>query len=193
LKKTLVLSLVILIGNIGQIAQAHTLSAKEVKVLKHNKKISEHTVSWYQNKGHWTLHTRFKTCSDVVKRYSVLRGGICYQARLNLRIHRARIARIETVLHPIPRYSDGGYNWNSLVYNCEAKGSGWYADTGNGFYFGPQFTSGTWHSSGGGPVREMDGYGPPMSSYSIPYIEHIAYNTLRLQGSGAWPNCNSYL
>jgi hypothetical protein len=80
-----------------------------------------------------------------------------------------------------------------MVANCEAPASGWYADTGNGFYFGPQFTKETWHGSGGGPVREMDGYGPPMKSYSVPYIKHIAYNTMKLQGPGAWPNCHSYL
>ena len=80
-----------------------------------------------------------------------------------------------------------------MVDQCEAPGAGWYANTGNGFFFGPQFTQETWHGSGGGPVLEMDGYGPPMKSYSIRYIEHVAYRTMQLQGPGAWPNCNGYL
>lgn len=81
--------------------------------------------------------------------------------------------------------------WDYLVRNCEAPGSGWYANTGNGFYFGPQFTSGTWHANGGGPVREMgDRGGRPMSSYSLAYIVRIADNTMRSQGPGAWPLCH---
>jgi hypothetical protein len=87
-------------------------------------------------------------------------------------------------------------DWYSMVYKCEARGLSdpWYANTGNGFFFGPQFTRGTWHSSGGGPVREMgDKYGKPMKSYSIGYIVRIAETTLRKQGRGAWPNCHGYL
>lgn len=88
------------------------------------------------------------------------------------------------------------HDWYSMVYRCEARGqpNPWYTNTGNGFYFGPQFTPGTWHSSGGGPVREMgDKNGKPMASYSISYIIRIAENTYRLQGPRAWPNCNGYL
>ena len=88
------------------------------------------------------------------------------------------------------------HNWSNMVYNCESKGSPnpWYTNTGNGFYFGPQFTPGTWHSSGGGPVREMgDRNGRPMKSYSIQYIIRIAENTYRIQGPYAWPNCHGYL
>lgn len=91
-------------------------------------------------------------------------------------------------------FSDGGYNWEAMVFNCEARSSGWYANTGNGFFFGPQFTRQTWHGSGGGPVREMgDSNGLPMEDYSVAYIKHIAYNTMVAQGPGAWPNCHSYL
>jgi Transglycosylase-like domain len=88
------------------------------------------------------------------------------------------------------------HDWYNMVYNCESRGqpNPWYTNTGNGFYFGPQFTRTTWHSSGGGPVREMgDRNGRPMRSYSISYIIRVAENTMRLQGPGAWPHCNGYL
>lgn len=35
------------------------------------------------------------------------------------------------------------------IHNCEARGEGWYANTGNGFYGGLQFTLSTWRSVGG--------------------------------------------
>jgi hypothetical protein len=88
------------------------------------------------------------------------------------------------------------HNWSRMVYSCEARGiyNPWYANTGNGFYFGPQFTRSTWHVEGGGPVSEMgDRGGRPMKYYSIPYIIQIAENTIRDQGYGAWPNCHGYL
>jgi Transglycosylase-like domain len=100
------------------------------------------------------------------------------------------------VLISITGQTAQAHDWYSMVYNCEARGqpNPWYTNTGNGFYFGPQFTIKTWHSSGGGPVLEMgDRNGRPMRSYSISYIIHISENTLRLQGYGAWPNCYRYL
>lgn len=77
---------------------------------------------------------------------------------------------------------------------CEAPGEGWYANTGNGFYFGPQFTPQTWHGSGGGAVKEMgDAGGLSMASYPVSYIKRIAYNTIKSQGPHAWPNCYQWL
>lgn len=92
--------------------------------------------------------------------------------------------------------AQAAHNWYRMVYACEARGirNPWYANTGNGFYFGPQFTHSTWHASGGGPVREMgDRYGRPMSYYSVGYIIGVAERTLRTQGYRAWPNCYYYL
>lgn len=85
-------------------------------------------------------------------------------------------------------------DWYYLVYQCEAKGlpNPWYANTGNGFFFGPQFKRSTWHANGGGRVREMDGYGAPMRSYSVAYIIRIAENVYRSQGPGAWPWCHAH-
>lgn len=192
-----VLSLAILLGNIGtKSAHAQSLRTDQVKVLKHNMLVSLHTKQWYHGPGHWTLHERFKTCKAVSRRYSEKRAGICYKARLTLERHTERYNRINAILYPKPVYSGGGYNWSSMVWNCEAKGvpDPWYANTGNGFYFGPQFTISTWHANGGGPVREMgDRGGVPMHSYSVDFIEHVAYNVMTSQGPGAWPHCNGYL
>lgn len=92
--------------------------------------------------------------------------------------------------------SSSSHRWWNMVYNCESKGSSdpWYTNTGNGYYFGPQFARDTWHGFGGGPVREMgDQGGRPMHTYSVSYIVNIAEKVLRGQGFGAWPNCNGYL
>jgi hypothetical protein len=200
LKKTLVtvLSLVCFLGNIGaKSAHAQSLRINQEDTMKHNMVLSKHKINWYHGPGHWTLHERFKTCKAVAHRYSERRAGICYVARVTLERHAKRYEKIVAILFPKPKlvYGNGGYNWSSMVYNCEAKGVSdpWYANTGNGFFFGPQFTPTTWHNSGGGAVREMDGHGPSMHSYPIDYIEHIAYNVMKSQGPGAWPNCNSFL
>lgn len=161
--------------------------------MKHNMILSKHKIDWYHGKGHWTLHVKFKTCKAVERRYSKQRAHICHKARTMLERHTERYKKLLAILYPKPVYDTGGYNWDSMVNNCEAISSGWYANTGNGFYFGPQFTPSTWHSSGGGPVLEMDGYGPSMKSYSIDYIKHVAYRTMQLQGPSAWPNCHGYL
>ena len=90
------------------------------------------------------------------------------------------------------------HNWRNMVKYCESRGAPesrmWYTNTGNGFYFGPQFTEDTWHAYGGGPVSEMgDKGGRPMRSYSISYIIGVAERTLHGQGLLAWPNCYQYL
>lgn len=199
MKKTLMLTALILAltlpGNIGtKSADAQNgLTVHQALIMKHNLIVSKHTINWYHNKGHWTLHEKFKTCNIVKNRYSDQRADICYKARVTLEKHVERYQKIETILYPKPVYSSGGYDWDNMVANCEARGSGWYANTGNGFYFGPQFVPSTWHNNGGGPVFEMDGYGPHMTSYSIPYIKHVAYNVMQSQGPGAWPNCHGYL
>lgn len=195
LLKTLVLtvlSLVFFPSNIGT-NSAQASSLKKAKQLKHEMVLSEYKINWYHGRGHWTLHASFPTCKAVERRFSERRADICYHARVTLERHAERYNRIHDLLYPQPVYETGPYDWDSLVSKCEAKSSGWYANTGNGFFFGPQFTPSTWHSSGGGPVLEIDGHGPSMRSYSIPYIKHIAYRTMQLQGSGAWPNCNGFL
>lgn len=88
------------------------------------------------------------------------------------------------------------HDWYNMVRNCESIGirDMWYTNTGNGFFFGPQFTESTWHDYGGGPVLEMgDRGGRPMHAYSIRYIVAVAERVLRGQGFSAWPNCYGYL
>jgi len=97
-------------------------------------------------------------------------------------------AQAETVKH----------NWWNMVKYCESRGAPesrmWYTNTGNGYFFGPQFAKDTWHAYGGGPVSEMgDKGGRPMRSYSISYIIGVAERTLHGQGLLAWPNCYQYL
>lgn len=187
--KTLVLTALILgvcaIGNIG------TKRADAMSSLQHNLIVSKHKINWYHGKGQWTLYRGFKTCKAVKYKLNERQGNICYHARVTLERHTERYRRIWAILHPLP---NGGYDWDSLVSKCEAPRAGWYANTGNGFYFGPQFTRRTWHVAGGPPVLEMDGYGQPMRSFSIDFIKHIGYNVTKLQApSEAWPNCYGYL
>src|SRR5262249_7775533 len=91
-------------------------------------------------------------------------------------------------------------DWRSLVRHCEAPGpdrrwweGGWWANTGNGFYFGPQFSYGTWRENGGPRLREVEGRGVPMRSLPIGLIIRVAERTYRSQGRGAWPHCYRWL
>lgn len=197
MKFILVLSLAILLGNIGtKNAHARSLTVSQALTMKHNMQVSLHTKQWYAGPGHWTLHERFKTCKSVERRYSERRAGICYKARVTLERHVERYKKIKDILYPKPVLEVGPYNWANMVYRCEAKGQSdpWYTNTGNQYFFGPQFDRHTWHKHGGGAVQEMgDAGGLPMHSYSIDYIMHVAYNTIVDQGPGAWPNCHGYL
>lgn len=68
--------------------------------------------------------------------------------------------------------------WEALV-QCEATGN-WAANTGNGFYGGPQFSLGTWAANGG--------YGMPYAASPAEQVE-VARRVLATQGVGAWPIC----
>lgn len=68
--------------------------------------------------------------------------------------------------------------WQALV-GCEAGGN-WSANTGNGFYGGPQFTLGTWQSNGGS--------GMPYAASPAEQVA-VARRVLASQGVGAWPIC----
>lgn len=124
----------------------------------------------------------------------------CKQTWRYLLLRKLTLTMVATVVmllsSTIGQAAQAQHNWSNMVYNCESRGqpNPWYTNTGNGFYFGPQFTASTWHGSGGGPVREMgDKNGLPMRSYSVKYIIRIAENTYRSQGPHAWPNCYGYL
>lgn len=72
--------------------------------------------------------------------------------------------------------------WDRLV-QCEASGD-WHANTGNGFYGGLQFTSGTYNSFGGTGSA---------SNASRSEQIRVARNVLSVQGWKAWPACSRKL
>ena len=49
---------------------------------------------------------------------------------------------------PAPPLANNGLNWDAVA-NCESGGN-WHINTGNGYYGGLQFDSGTWLANGGG-------------------------------------------
>jgi transglycosylase-like protein len=77
--------------------------------------------------------------------------------------------------------------WDRLVWQCEAPGIGWAANTGNGFYGGPQFTRTTWLAYGGGR------YAPYAHQATRTQQIAIAEAVLRGQGWNAWPVCSRRL
>ena len=73
----------------------------------------------------------------------------------------------------------GGGSWDSVA-GCESGGD-WSISTGNGYYGGLQFDSGTW-----------DAYGNPAYAEAnlAPKEEQIAAANRTLAGQGdSWPNC----
>jgi len=69
------------------------------------------------------------------------------------------------------------------VAACESGGR-WNVNTGNGYYGGLQFSSGTWQSFGG--TR----YAPRADLATREQQIDIAQRTLATQGPGAWPTCS---
>jgi hypothetical protein len=85
--------------------------------------------------------------------------------------------------------------WRAL-FGCEGGGYGYLANTGNGFYFGPQFTYSTWRANGGPPFDTRSWSTPERGRivgspprFSLELIIRVSESTLRSQGRGAWPNC----
>ncbi|HWS34249.1 MAG TPA: transglycosylase family protein [Actinoplanes sp.] len=75
----------------------------------------------------------------------------------------------------------GDVNWDAIA-RCESGGN-WGINTGNGYYGGLQFSSGTWRAYGGG--RYASTANRATRSEQI----RIAQKVLRGQGIGAWPHC----
>ncbi len=73
----------------------------------------------------------------------------------------------------------GGSAWDRLA-QCESGGN-WSADTGNGFYGGLQFTTGSWRAAGGA--------GMPQNASRSTQIQ-VAQRLQQMQGWGAWPTCS---
>ncbi|MEU9048180.1 MULTISPECIES: transglycosylase family protein [unclassified Kitasatospora] len=72
--------------------------------------------------------------------------------------------------------------WDSVA-QCESGGN-WGINTGNGFYGGLQFTSGTWKAYGG------TAYAPQANQASRAQQISVAEKVLASQGPGAWPVCS---
>src|SRR6266511_3128493 len=76
----------------------------------------------------------------------------------------------------------GGSVWDRLA-QCESGGN-WGVSTGNGFYGGLQFTTGSWQAAGGS--------GMPNQASRSEQIR-VAQRLQQQQGWGAWPACSSKL
>jgi nucleoid-associated protein YgaU len=92
----------------------------------------------------------------------------------------AGVAAVTPLLGAAPAQADS-VNWDAIA-QCESGGN-WAANTGNGYYGGLQFSSGTWLAYGGGE------YAPTASQASRSEQIAVAERTLAGQGIGAWPVC----
>jgi resuscitation-promoting factor RpfA len=81
--------------------------------------------------------------------------------------------------------ADITHDWSGVAA-CESGGN-WSINTGNGYYGGLQFSSGTWNGYGGGA------YAPRADLASPAQQVAVAERVLAGQGIGAWPVCGRYL
>ncbi|MCU7826149.1 transglycosylase family protein [Kitasatospora sp. DSM 101779] len=72
--------------------------------------------------------------------------------------------------------------WDKVA-QCESSGN-WAINSGNGFYGGLQFTSGTWAAFGG------HAYAANAHQASKAQQIAVAEKVLAAQGPGAWPVCS---
>jgi uncharacterized protein YabE (DUF348 family) len=86
---------------------------------------------------------------------------------------------------PTGSYSTGGLNWDGVAA-CESGGN-WSINTGNGFYGGLQFDSGTWLAYGGGA------YAPRADLASREQQIDVATRLYNARGSSPWPVCGASL
>jgi uncharacterized protein YabE (DUF348 family) len=86
---------------------------------------------------------------------------------------------------PPPAPSSNGLNWDAVAA-CESGGN-WHINTGNGFYGGLQFDSGTWLANGGGS------YAPRADLASREAQIAVATRLYNARGSSPWPVCGQRL
>jgi resuscitation-promoting factor RpfB len=84
-----------------------------------------------------------------------------------------------------PPPDSSGLNWDAVA-NCESGGD-WHINTGNGFYGGLQFDSGTWLANGGGQ------YASRADLASREQQIAVANRLYAARGSSPWPVCGQYL
>ena len=75
-----------------------------------------------------------------------------------------------------------GTVWDRVA-TCESGGR-WHINTGNGYYGGLQFSSGTWRAYGGGSYASRADRATKAEQIAI------ARRVLASQGPGAWPVCS---
>jgi uncharacterized protein YabE (DUF348 family) len=105
---------------------------------------------------------------------------------------RTEIEKVGTKSRPKPRQashsnlsSGDGLNWDALA-DCESGGD-WHINTGNGFYGGVQFDSGTWLANGGGKYADRADLATREEQIDV------ATKVYNARGSSPWPVCGSRL
>jgi uncharacterized protein YabE (DUF348 family) len=84
-----------------------------------------------------------------------------------------------------PPPSTSGLNWDAVA-QCESGGN-WHINTGNGFYGGLQFDSGTWLSNGGGAYASRADLATREQQIAV------ANRLYAARGSSPWPVCGQRL
>ncbi|MDT4938678.1 MAG: resuscitation-promoting factor RpfB [Pseudonocardiales bacterium] len=98
---------------------------------------------------------------------------------------KAQVEKVGTKPRPAPPVSTSGLNWDAVA-QCESGGN-WAINTGNGFYGGLQFDSGTWLSNGGGA------YAPRADLATREQQIAVANRLYAARGSSPWPVCGANL
>ena len=86
---------------------------------------------------------------------------------------------------PAPPPASSGLNWDAVAA-CESGGN-WHINTGNGFYGGLQFDSGTWLSNGGGAYASRADLATREQQIAI------ATRLYNARGASPWPVCGQRL
>ena len=84
-----------------------------------------------------------------------------------------------------PPPNTSGLNWDAVAA-CESGGN-WHINTGNGFYGGLQFDSGTWLANGGGAYASRADLATREQQIAV------ANRLYAARGSSPWPVCGSNL
>ncbi len=91
-------------------------------------------------------------------------------------------AAVATTAFAGPAEAAGNHTVWDRVAHCES-GNRWHINTGNGYYGGLQFSSGTWSAYGGHK------YASRADRASRAEQIQVARRVLKRQGAGAWPVC----
>jgi uncharacterized protein YabE (DUF348 family) len=84
-----------------------------------------------------------------------------------------------------PPANTSGLNWDAVAA-CESGGN-WHINTGNGFYGGLQFDSGTWLANGGGAYASRADLASREQQIAVANTLYAA------RGSSPWPVCGANL